>query len=471
MARLNTARKYEEFTAEGAQAFAHMTPEQALRRSVMSCMLWEDAFYVDGEEIGARIAKLARQVAPETLAALAGEARHRYHLRHAPLLLAAVLAETGRGKGFVSNAIANVVARADELTEFLAVYAKLNGQTPDKLKLSKQVKLGLAQAFANFDEYQLAKYNRGGQVQLAHVMKMVRPKPATPERADLYGRLLKDELAVPDTWEVELSRGANKRDTFTRLLQEQKLGYLALLRNLRGMLDAGVDLGVVRSAIRARKGAGRVLPFRYVAAARAAPRLEDVLDEALLASLAQEPKLPGKTVVILDVSGSMGARLSARSDMTRIDVAAALGAILREVCADPVVYATAGNDRRRVHKTALVPARHGMALIEAIGRMTVPLGGGGIFLTPCLRWVKEQEGSADRIVVITDEQDCAREGADSPLKAEPFGTENYLINISVEKNGIGYGPKWTRIDGWSDSVVKFITATAQGLQASQKADV
>jgi 60 kDa SS-A/Ro ribonucleoprotein len=147
------------------------------------------------------------------------------------------------------------------------------------------------------------------------------------------------------------------------------------------MAASGVDEALVREAIIARKGAERVLPFRYVAAAKAAPVFEPAIDKAFLAMLGGVSKLAGRTLVIIDVSGSMyGGRVSRKSDMNRSLAACALGAIARELCETPYVYGTAGDDRTRVHQTGLVPARRGMALVDAIYAMCRPLGGGGIFL-------------------------------------------------------------------------------------------
>jgi hypothetical protein len=83
------------------------------------------------------------------------------------------------------------------------------------------------------------------------------------------------------------------------------------------------------------------------------------------------------------------------------------------------------------------------------------LGGGGIFLNPVMKWIKEREKDADRIVVITDEQDCAVSLEDSPIHADAFGKQNYLINVQANQNGIGYG-KWTHIDGFSENVIRYI---------------
>ncbi len=458
MARINRKPTIAASTAEGAQAYAHMTPEQALRRSVLSCLLWEKAFYCDGVEIFKRITDLAAQVAPETLAALAIEARQRFHLRHVPLVLLTVLARTGAGSTLVADTIDAVITRADEPGEFLALYAVQNGVAPDalKAKLSAQVKKGLARALRRFDAYELAKYDRAVAVKIRDVMFLVHPKPRDAEQDRLWKQLIAGELQAPDTWEVALSAGQDKRATFERLIRDGRLGYLALLRNLRNMVAADCDATLIQDAIIARKGAQRVLPFRYVAAARACPQMEPALDTALLGHLSQAPKLPGKTIVVVDVSGSMGARLSGKSDMARYDVASALGAIAREVAEQPVIYATAGNDHTRVHATQLVPARRGMALVDAIWAMCRPLGGGGIFLKPVIDFLRTQEKTAERVIVITDEQDCAIDAGDSPLLAKPFGTHNYLINVSVEKNGIGYKPAWTHIDGFSEAVFDFI---------------
>lgn len=457
MARLNTKPKFNEVTHEGAKA-AHINPEQALRRSVLSCLLWEREFYEEGEDISARIVKLCESVAPATIASLAIEARSTFNLRHVPLLLLSALARHARGNAIVSDTIEKVIQRADELSEFLVIHAKLNGVTPDKLKgkISAQMKKGLALAFAKFDAYQLGKYDRANAVRLRDVMFLSHPKPKDEAQASLWKQLVANELPVPDTWEVALSGGADKKETFERLMRDGKLGYLALLRNLRNMTEAGCDEGLIRETLLARKGADRVFPFRFIAAAKAAPKLEAEIDAAMVATLSQMPKLPGKTIVVIDVSGSMyGAQLSAKSDMNRALAACALGSIARELCEKPAIYATAGSDGLRQHKTKLVPARRGMALTDAIYGLCRPLGGGGIFLKQVMDYLLAQEKTADRTIVITDEQDCGVGSEDSPLAAKPFGKHNYIINVASAKNGIGYG-QWVHIDGFAESVFRFI---------------
>lgn len=461
--KTNVAAVNTNKTHEGAPASPDPKPIEMLRRSVLACMLWEDQFYEDGVAIAERIKTLARQVPVKDLAALCVEARTLANLRHVPLLLLTVLIERARGTGnqsyLVAGAIANTIQRADELAELVALYWK-DGKRP----LSKQMKLGLARAFTKFDAYALAKYDRAEAIRLRDVLFMVHAKPIHAEQAAMWKQLVDGTLPTPDTWEVGLSAGDNKRETFERLLRDGHMGYLALLRNLRNMEQAGVDRALIVSALLARKGAHRVLPFRYVAAAKAAPTYEAAIDEAFVQSLRQAPKLPGKTVVVLDVSGSMySGAVSAKSDMDRAYAACALGAILRERCEDARIYATAGDDGRRVHATQLVPARHGMALVDAIYGMCHPLGGGGIFLNQVCKFLAEKEGTADRMIVITDEADCGNARGDSPLDAVPIAPRAYMLNVASYRNGIGYG-KWTHITGFSEAVVAFIEASETSAQ-------
>src|SRR5579863_3930073 len=236
-------------THEGARASV-ITAEQALRRSVLSCMLWEGEFYEDGVQIAGRIHDLVPQVQAEKVAMLAVEARERMKLRHAPLLLVREMARHATHRGLVADTLARVIQRADELSEFVAIYWA-GGREP----LSAQVKKGLAAAFGKFDEYALAKYDRAGAVRLRDVLFLSHARPVDEAQAALWKRLAENELATPDTWEVALSAAGraegDKREVWERLLAERRLGALALLRNLRNLHAAGVSEEMVLAALAA----------------------------------------------------------------------------------------------------------------------------------------------------------------------------------------------------------------------------
>lgn len=407
---------------------------QQLRRSVLATLLWEDNFYEDGQSNAARIEQLSAQVSPEQLASLAVEARDKQHLRHAPLFLAVQLVKHGSGKaGLVSDTIEKVVQRADELSELVSLYWK-SGKKP----LSAQLKKGLAKAFTKFNGYSLAKYNRDTDVKLRDVLFLVHAKGKDAEQQAVFDQLAAGTLAAPDTWEVALSGGANKKETFERLLKEGKLGYLALLRNLRNMEQAGVDRTLVREAILARKGAEKVLPFRYIAAARYAKSFEPALGSALLACVEGLPKLSGKTAVLVDVSGSMDCQLSGKSELTRIDAASTLASVLN--AEDLRVFSFS-------NQLVEVPARKGMAGVEAIKKSQ---SHSGTALAHALRELKTK-GSFDRIIIITDEQSTDGAIGSYPVK------NGYIINVAgYGSSSIGYDTNWTRINGFSENVIRWI---------------
>jgi 60 kDa SS-A/Ro ribonucleoprotein len=414
-------------THEGAPARA-IGPEQSLRRSVLACMLWEDEFYEEGVQIAGRIRELIPRVDAAKVAELAIEAREAMKLRHVPLLLVREMARHASHRNLVAQTLAAVIQRADELSEFMAIYWA-EGRAP----LSGQVKKGLAAAFTKFDEFALAKYDRAGVVRLRDVLFLCHAKPKDADQAGLWRRLIEGNLFTPDTWEVALSGGGDKRAHWERLLAERRLGALALLRNLRNMKDAGVSEDAVISALSAMK-TERVLPFRFLAAARYAPQWEEAVEQAMYKSIAGREKLAGRTVLLVDISGSMDAPLARRSEMLRMDAACGLAVLLREVCEAVEVYSFSD-------KLVRVPSRRGFALRDAIVS-SQPHGG-----TQLGHALGKVPDAYDRIIVITDEQ--------SHDRVQAPGGRGYVINVASARNGVGYGA-WTHIDGWSEAVVDYI---------------
>src|SRR5260370_16680438 len=203
-------------THEGAPA-KNISAEQKLRRSVLAYMLWETQFYEDGVAIAGRIRELVAKVPAEKVAALAIEAREKMKLRHAPLLLVREMARLATHRHLVAETLLRFIQRADELSEFVALYWS-EGKQP----LSAQVKKGLAAAFTKFDEYALGKYSRATPVKLRDVLFLSHAKPVDAAQAELWKRLVAGELATPDTWEVALSAGADKRDACEPLLITNK---------------------------------------------------------------------------------------------------------------------------------------------------------------------------------------------------------------------------------------------------------
>ena len=425
-------------THEGAKGRA-FTPEQQLRRALMNSMLWESQFYEDGVAIAERMAALVPKVKAETVAALAIEAREDMKLRHAPLLIVREMARHETHRGLVADTLERVIQRPDELTEFLAIYwADALGpmQQRKKAAVSAQVKKGLARAFAKFDAYQLAKYDRDGAVRLRDVLFITHAKPKDEAQEKIWKQLVDGKLASPDTWEVALSGGADKKETFERLIAEKKLGALALLRNLRNMQVAGVSKKAIGKALDEMR-TDRVLPYRFIAAAQHAPDLEPELEHAMFRSIEGHAKLSGKTILLVDVSGSMDSPLSGRSEMRRLEAAVGLAILAREIGEDVEIYTFSD-------KVKKIAPRRGFALRDAI---VTSQPHGGTWLGKAVAEV-DQKGA--RLIVFTDEQSHDPVGA-------PKGV-GYMVNVASYQHGVGHGD-WRRVDGFSEKILDWIIAS------------
>jgi 60 kDa SS-A/Ro ribonucleoprotein len=427
-------------TYQGARG-KRFAPEMELKRALMSCLLWEDQFYEDGVAIADRIKALVPRVEPKRVAALAIEAREVMKLRHAPLLVVREMARHEKHRVLVADTLARLIQRPDEMTELLAIYwADALGpmQQRKRQPVSAQIKKGLARALTKFDAYQLAKYDRDGAVRIKDVLFLVHAKPKDGGQAKLWKQLVDGELASADTWEVSLSSGKDKRETFERLMSEKKLGGLALLRNLRLMQKAQVPRKTIADAIEAMR-TDRILPYRFITAARYAPDFEPELESVMLKSIKGYARLAGRTRLLIDVSGSMFYPLSAQSEMTRAEAACGLAILAREVCDEVEIFTFSQHVKK-------VPPRRGFALRDAIINSQPH---GSTFLGKAVAGI---DRSGDRLIVFTDEQSHDQ-------VPNPTG-RGYMVNVASYQHGVGYD-SWTRVSGFSEAVVAWIAASEE----------
>lgn len=438
--RTNTQAIHTERAFEGGLARSPRGVEQLLRQTA-TCLLFEDTFYASGSTIANEIAATAATCSPVVIAEVATLAREDFKLRHVPLWLLVQLNKQRATAplGLIATTIERVIQRPDEMGEFLALLAK-DGKAPVKKVLTAQVKKGLARAFRKFSAYQLAKWNRDAEIKLRDVMFLVHPKPRDAEQAHDWACLVDGVMAPADTWEVALSAGADKKDTWERLLREDKLGYIALLMNLRNMVEARVNPALVEKALISKSRGSRALPFRFVSAAKYAPSFAQAVSDAMVAALEGEDKLAGTTYLVLDVSGSMDAPLSNKGELTRLEAGAALGVLLREVCEHARVF-TFSNSLIEVHNL------RGLALMKGISQSQMH---GGTALAESLRRLYQSAPTPDRIIVVTDEQ------TSDGITSLPAGVKGYLVNVAPYAPGLETGARWTRINGFSERVVDFV---------------
>jgi hypothetical protein len=284
----------------------------------------QDQYYRKASQSLDRLGTLLDLVEPEFAARAALYARHEFGLRSISHAVAAHLARKSKKTTWVRPFISDVVRRVDDSTEILAYYFNTWGKpVPNALKR------GLADSMDKFDQYQLAKYRgENHRVKLVDLVNIAHPRPVRSNAAALQA-LVAGTLRSTDTWESRLTAAGEtereeekvegKAEAWLELVRSRKIGYFALLRNLRNIIqqapeavpeacDMLTDPHLVKEPL--------VLPFRFLTAAEEirkvtsehTQRVLDAIDLALSISLDNVPELPGRTLIAVDVSGSMEGR-------------------------------------------------------------------------------------------------------------------------------------------------------------------
>lgn len=344
---------------EGTEAFA-LDERTELYSTVVTTSL-SDKFYESADNRMDRIRSLISKNNPDFVAKLAVYARTKMNLRSVPLVLTVELAKAQSGNSLVGKVVKRVVLRADEITELLAYYQLANNRNGTKKlnKLSKQIQRGLSEAFNSFDEYQFAKYDRQGEVKLKDALFLVHPKAITAEQQVIFNKIAKNELEVPYTWETELSalgqvkfddekeKALAFRAKWEELVSSGKLGYMALLRNLRNIIEAGVSTETIELVCKKLSNRDAVakskqLPFRFLSAYREVkvltsglvPMVLEAVEDAVAQSAMNIRGFEKSTSVVIacDVSGSMQKPISAKSKILNYDIGLMLAMLLQSRC-------------------------------------------------------------------------------------------------------------------------------------------
>lgn len=292
----------------GGEAF-EMTPKTELA-SMLLTSFTQDQYYRSADDGIARLIELQGRVDPIFAAKAAIYARNEFGMRSITHVVAAEIAASTKGEQWTKDFVSAVIRRPDDMTEILAYYLNKYGKpVPNALKK------GLAKAFDKFDAYQLAKYRGEGKaISLVDVVNLVRPRP-TKDNTEALKQLVNDKLRSSGTWETKLSAAGSdkeaKADAWRELVSERKIGYFALLRNLRNISEQAPDLVLAAAELLVDEKLIRkslVLPFRLLVAKQEVQQREFVsaLSKAIDISLANVPKFDGTTLVAIDHSGSMG---------------------------------------------------------------------------------------------------------------------------------------------------------------------
>lgn len=465
-------------THEGAPGYGRDAKSELFLLAV-SNMVGEASFYESAGDRDDRYARLVRQVAVEdagwTLEFLRW-LRAEGNMRSASLVGAAEAVkarlDAARAGREVANGARNrqlidvVLQRADEPGEMLAYWMSRYGRA-----IPKPVKRGITDAVRRmYTERALLKYDTASRgFRFGDVIELVHPAPDSgkPWQGALFAHALDrrhnrpwavdpdmlpmlafnatlraaaaerpERLLDPEalrragmTWEDVLSLVGSRVDK-ARLWEAliPSMGYMALLRNLRNFDQAGVSDEIAgqvaaRLADPEQVARSRQFPFRFLAAYRNVPSLRwgYALEKALQHSLAAVPELPGRTLILVDRSGSMFTSMSRRSELTFADSAGIFGAALAVRNHGRVTLVQFGTSSQEIR------VGRGESLLRVLDRFD-NLGG-----TQTAEAVRAHYDRHDRVVIVTDEQ--AWYGYGDPGDHVPYRVPLYTFNLVGHQYG------------------------------------
>ncbi|MFE2726066.1 TROVE domain-containing protein [Kitasatospora sp. NPDC059327] len=472
-------------TTTGARAANHNGGTGFLRDAkselfllAVANLVGQDTFHEQGGARDDRYTALVRELAvadPRWTLGLLRWLRSDAHLRTAALVGAAEFTRArleAAAPGFSRQAVDAALQRADEPGELLAYWTTRYGRA-----LPKPLKRGIADAVRRlYHGRALLKYDTAAKgYRFGDVLELTHPSPdpAKPWQGELFryaldrrhrpdeavppagDRLLtanRELLALPVeqrraavtaeggaerlaaaglTWEALAGWLQGPLDAAVWEAVVPTMGPMALVRNLRNFDRAGISDEVAaevcrRIADRDEVHRSRQFPFRYLAAHRHAPSLRwgHALETALSHSLANVPALPGRTLILVDRSGSMFDRPSERTELNRADSAAIFGTALKVRAADADLVEFGTTSR-------VVEVGRGEAVLRVLGRFG-DLGG-----TDTAAAIRTHYRGHDRVVVVTDEQTGPDGRNRDPLAAVPARVPVYTWNLAGYATGHG----------------------------------
>lgn len=484
-------------TGNQAPGFARDTKSELFLLAVNN-FVGQNTFYETGPKRDERFALLIRQAAvadPAWMARFLPWLRNEANMRTASIVgaLEASVAMIAAGIPGSRQLVNSVLQRADEPGEALAYAKNLLGG------ISKPVKRGVGDAVRRmYNEYTMLKYDTDSHAfRFGDVLEICHPKPSSLEQISLFryaisrrhnrpdsvlselpmihaNKVLREQAAKDPrvllnptrlkmagmTWEDVLSLAGSKVDK--RHLWESvipTMGYMALLRNLRNFDECMVD-NLAGSEI-AKKlsnphevARSRQLPMRFLSAYRASSnslRWGYALEQALDWSLQGIPHFPGRTLILIDTSGSMHHPFSKDGTLMRWDSAVLFGLAMSRRCdsADVVSFS---------NSTSMFRPIAGESLLKSVARWKDT----GFFLnggTATATAVRNHFKGHDRLVVLTDEQADAHDSR-HVFDGIPESTMTITFNLAGSK--YGHAPTGTRnratIAGLNDSCFNLIPA-------------
>ena len=453
MARFNKKSEAPKKTVNKAGGVAfRLKAEQKLVHAVLTTFL-DDKFYESGNERLERIKGLVKECKPSFVANLAVIARKEFNLRSVFHVLIGELSCIHKGDSLVKDAVVESAIRADDVLEIAAYVGK---------PMTKQVKRGIRNAILKFDRYQLAKYKgEGKEISMVDLFNLTHPKVqhANPEQKKAWKDLMEGNLVSFDTWETEISNSkddADRKKIWETLILEGKLGYMALIRNLNNFEKYNISLKAKDRAVRdlidpIGISKSKQLPFRFFTAYEnvADRSYKDAVSEAMDIAVSNTPELPGKTLIAIDISGSMQGETIKKAAIFAASLAKA------NKNADVMVFDT---------EAKMFPVSSRTPVVDIV-KTLCDMPDGGTDTASVFDYCISHKIKYDRIVIISDNQswaghaNTAYRSYRNQLDINPFV---YAIDIAGYGTVDLSGGNVFHLTGWGDRLLDFIGQAEKG---------
>lgn len=425
MARFNTSiatvRRGDTVNLAGGEAFT-VDPRYEFA-SIALTSFAGNQYYRKADETVDRLKILLGQIDPLFAAKVAIYARREAGMRSITHVIAGELAgEKSRGQAWARPFFRRIVRRPDDMLEIIAYITSTKGRRP----LPNAVRWGFRSALEALDAYEIAKYQSNGKaVSMLDLVNMLHPKPNQGGNAEALKALVAGTLKQTDTWEARMSeigqdiesdKDQARKEAWGDMLRKAKaneeggIGYFALLRNLRNIINQApesVPLACELLADTDRARTSLVMPFRAATAYREIVQVAGgqrqavltALSRAVDALLANVPRFQGRTLIAVDCSGSM----RDQNDGRPAKIASVFGAVLYK--ANDADLCLFGRDAVWHSPDKATPT---MALAEFIASYD----GGGTDFKPIFQ---NAQTLYERIVILSDMQGWV--AVDAPVAA------------------------------------------------------
>lgn len=450
-------------------------------------LMGKDSFYESNDARWKRVEALVDSVVADNqldfIANTIIHARHVMNIRSMPIALTVLFAKSLRKQNksypYMRILVRDVIARVDQITDMYAVALGVFGS---KNKIPLAIKRGVADAFNSFNEYQFAKYNTSSGVKLRDVLRIVHPKGSDEAQGELFKKIMTDALETPYTWETELSRNGQLHESerkeksvlWAELVTSGKLGYMALLRNLRNIKEANVgmeamDIVYDRLADPEQVRKSKQLPFRFINALDSVQQLNDnklnrALSRAVDASLGNLPQIGKNVWIIIDCSGSMNGMWGSRSGTAPIKTACLFAAALAKANAeaDNVRVTMFSENAKHISVNTDEP------VLTITNKLMGEVYGGGTNLRAALNLKSRLGFEPDTVVVLSD------------MQVNHLGSQNVsglfekdCVKVAINLEAYDSTPLdeklgWYQLSGWSERLFDFIPAMRDKQSVVQK---